>query len=254
MNKQSDYKSDCLTLKGGVSDVTPKFVPIGFGAVVGGVKTTFTAKSQESVYLKSLLCDATTFGVVNDIRIGNQSLNCSDSAIELKTFTEFGQRRPVIGLAVDGNIQMSIDITLDGVGSEAFQGGFTCEAIEKAPTIAQQGNAINKFFGLGSVSVPASGTAQLTAQALRDCMLKDLLIKAHEANAFGLVVTDITIKGRSIFSGQSGDAVGVNALNEYAQSSLVAVNTAIETNERVVVTLANGTAGAIVVSGAFYAE
>jgi hypothetical protein len=43
-------------------------------------------------------------------------------------------------------------------------------------------------------------------------------------------------------------------LNEYAQSSLVAVNTAIETNERVVVTFANNTAGAIVVSGAFYAE
>ena len=253
MNKQTDYKSDCITIKGGVSDVTPKFVPIGYGPIVGGVKTTFTAKSQESVYLRNLICDASTFGVVNDLRIGNQSLNCSDSAIELKTFTEFSQRKPFIGIAVDGNIQMSIDVTLDGAGSEAFQGGFSCEAVEKAPTIAQQGNAINKFFGLGSVSVPASGTAQLTAQALRDCLLKDLLLTAHEANAFGLVVTDITVKGRSIFSGQSGDAIGLNVLSEYTMSSLVSVNTTIETNERVVVTLANGTAGAVVVGGAFYA-
>lgn len=255
MNKKSDYKNECLTLKGGVSDVTPKFVPIGYGTANGNATTTFTAKSQESVYIKSLLCGISSgFGVVKDIRIGNQSLNCSDSGIELKTFSEFSQRRPVIGVAVDGNIQVSLDVFVEGTEDVGFQGGFTCEAIETAPTIAQQGNAINKFFGLGTVSVPSAGTAQLTAQALRDCMLKDLLVRAHSASAFGLVVTDITIKGRSIFSGQSGDGVGINALDEFAQSSLVAVNTMIETNERVVVTIANGTAGAVTVGGAFYAE
>jgi hypothetical protein len=36
-------------------------------------------------------------------------------------------------------------------------------------------------------------------------------------------------------------------------TSLVAVNTTIETNERVVVTLANNSAGPVVVGGAFYA-
>ncbi len=253
MNKQST-KNDCLTIKGGSSDVMPKFVPVGSGAVTGGVKKTFTAKAQESVYLKYFLADASAKGVVNDIRIGNQSLNCSDSAIELLAFSSLSQRRPLIGLAVDGNIQMSIDVTLDGAGSEAFQGGFTCEAIEKAPTIAQQGNAINKFFGLGSVSVPAGGSAQLNAQALRDCFLKDLLVSSHEGTDLGLVITDVTIKGRSIFSGQSGDAVGVNVVNQWAQAGLVAVNTMIETNERVTVTVSNGTAGAVIVAGAFFTE
>lgn len=246
--------NNCLQIKGSTNDVTPKFVPVGYGAVTGSVKTTFTASANQDVYLKYLLAKASTYGVLNDIRIGNQSLNCSDSAIELTAFSEFSQRRPLIGVAVDGNIQLSLDVTLDGAGAETFQGGFTCEAIEKAPTIAQQGSAINKFFGLGSVSVPSAGSAQLSAQALRNCFLKDLLVVGHEASDLGLVITDVTIKGRSIFSGQSGDGVGVNVVNQHAQAGLVAVNTMIETNQRVIVTVANATAGAITVSGAFYAE
>lgn len=250
--KMQNVKNDCLTIKGGASDVTPKFVPVGYGAVTGGTKTTFTAKAQEDVYLKYLIASATGYGVLDDIRIGNQSLNCSDSGIELQTFSEMAKRKPVIGIAVDGNIQMSLDVTLDGAGAESFQGGFSCEAIEKAPAITSQN--LNRFFGLGSVSVPASGSAQLSAQALRDCFLKDLLVSAHADNDFGLIITDITIKGRSIFSGQSGDGVGVNVVNQYATAGFISVNTMIETNQRVVVTVSNTGAAAATVSGAFYAE
>ncbi len=252
MNKQTN--TDCLTLKGGQSDVTPKFVPVGFGAVTGSTRTSFTSKAQESVYLKFFLANATTFGVVNDIRIGNQSLNCSDSAIDISVFSPANKRRPTVGVAVDGNIQMQIDVTLDGAGAEQFQGGFSCEAIERAPTIAEQGNAINKFFGLGSVAVPAGGSAQLNAQALRNCFLKSLLVKVHEPTSFGLVVTDVSIAGRSIFSGQATDGIGANVLEPLTADGLIGINTMIATNERVTVTVANSTGAIVIVGGSLYAE
>ena len=252
MNKQTN--KDCLTIKGTASDVTPKFVPVGYGAVTGSVRTSFTSKAQESVFLKFFLCDATTYGVVNDLRIGNQSLNCSDSAIDISVFSPSNKRRPTVGVAVDGNIQMQIDVTLDGAGAEQFQAGFSCEAIETAPTIAQQGNAINKFFGLGSVSVPPAGTAQLNAQALRDTFLRSLLLKVHDVSSFGIVVTDISISGRSIFSGQADDGIGANVLEPLTSDGLIGINTTIATNERVTVTLANSTGAAVIVGGALYAE
>ena len=66
-------------------------------------------------------------GVVNDLRIGNQSLNCSDSAIDTSLFASNQQRKNVIGVAVNGNIQMSIDVTTDA--GSVLSGAFSCEAI-----------------------------------------------------------------------------------------------------------------------------
>ena len=244
-----DTKTNCYKK----TDVTPKFVPISYGAVTGSVLTSFTAKAQEDVYLKFAMFTASTNGVVRDFKIGNQSLNCSDSSIELQAFNPPSQRRPFVGVAVNGNIQISVDLLLDGAGAEQFQGALSCEAIDKAPTLAEQGQALNRFFGLGSVSVPAAGTAQLNAQALRDCMLKDLVLAAHGAGD-DVVITDITVKGRSLFSGQSGAAISLSALQNDVQGGFITLNLPIETNERVIVTLSNAGASAIVVGGAIYAE
>jgi hypothetical protein len=69
------------------------------------------------------------------------------------------------------------------------------------------------------------------------------------------VVTDITVKGRSVFSGQSGDAISLSALQNDVQGAFVSLNLPIETNERVIVTLQNLNATtAAVVGGAIYAE
>ena len=58
--------------------------------------------------------------------------------------------------------------------------------------------------------------------------------------------------------GQLQDAGNTTTLARYldllSQAGLVAVNTMIETNERVTVTVANGTAGPVVVAGAFFTE
>jgi hypothetical protein len=248
MMKQSD--SNCINVISTGDSVTPKFVPVSYGATSG--KTTFTAKAQEDVYIKHGLFSADQNGVVNDIRIGNQSLNCSDSGIDLAAFTTDTKRRPVIGVAVDGNIQIAIDVTLDTNGN--FEGAFTCEAIDKAPTLAAQSGALNKFFGLGSVSVPLSGTAQLSATALRDCMLRDLLLAAHADSAGGIIVEDITVKGRSLFSGQAADGVSLAALQTSTFAQYVQVNTMIETNQKVIVSLKNTTAAAVTVGGMLYAE
>ena len=101
---------------------------------------------------------------------------------------------------------MSIDVTTDA--NSVLSGAFSCEAIQTAPSISAQCNAINKFFGLGSVAIAAGAAGQLTAQALRNTTLKDLVLSCHNEAATGNIdVTDITIKGRSIFSGQAGDVV-----------------------------------------------
>ena len=240
------------TPKGDSSTVNPKFVPTQFGTVNGTVKT-FTAQAQEPVYLKYFFVSSSATGVVSELKIGNQSLNCSDSAIDLALFDPYTQRKPAIGVAVNGNIQMSFDVKADGDGD--LTAGFTCEAVENAPSINEQANAIDKFFGLGSVSVPAGGTAELSAQALRDCFIRDLVLSSHDdANKNKILVVDITLKGRSIFSGQSGDGVGIDVLGDQTQGFALSILTAIETNERVVVKLANSHTAAIVVGGGAYCE
>jgi hypothetical protein len=239
---------NCIRVKAG-TQVNPKFVPVGSGAT-GASAATFTAQAQEDVFLKYLYLSVGA-GVVNDLKIGNQSLNCSDSDISTALFDPTTQRKPAIGVAVNGNIQMSVEVTTDADGK--FSGAFSCEAIEKAPTMAEQGDAINKFFGLGKVSVPAGGAAQLSAQALRNTTLKDLVLLCHTAaSSADIEVTDISIKGRSIFSGQSSDSVSLDALQTAVQGFAVGINTPIETNERVIVSLKNNNAAAITVSGGLY--
>ncbi len=241
----------CIKLKAG-EQVNPKFVPVSRSATTAATLATSTAKSQEPVFIRFIYLSMGA-GVVNDIKVGNQSLNCSDSDMSFALFQNDTQRKPLVGLAVDGNIQMAIDVTTDA--DSALTGAFTCEAIETAPSISEQGNAINKFFGLGSVAIGAGATGLLTAQALRNCRLKDLVLACHTAAESSKVdVTDITIKGRSIFSGQSGDVISLDALATDTQAFTVSIDTPIQTNETVTVSLKNNHSGSLTVSGGLYSE
>jgi len=241
----------CIELKAG-QQVNPKFVPAGRAATTASTLASITAKSQEPCYLRYLYVQMGV-GVVNDVKVGNQSLNCSDSDISYALFQNDTQRKPLVGLAVDGNIQMAIDVTTDA--DSAVTAAFSCEAIESAPSISEQGDAINKFFGLGSVSIATTATEVLSAQALRNCTLKDLVLACHTAAESSKVdVVDITIKGRSIFSGQSGDVVSLTALASETQGFSVGINTPIQTNETVTVTLKNNHTGTLVISGGLYVE
>ena len=241
----------CIELKAG-QQVNPKFVPAERSATTAATLATITAKSQEPVFLRYAYVQMGV-GVVNDIKVGNQSLNCSDSDISYALFQNDTQRKPLVGLAVDGNIQMAIDVTTDA--DSAVTAAFSCEAIESAPSISEQGDAINKFFGLGSVSIATTATEVLSAQALRNCTLKDLVLACHTAAESSKVdVVDITIKGRSIFSGQSGDVVSLTALASETQGFSVGINTPIQTNETVTVTLKNNHTGTLIVSGGLYVE
>jgi len=243
--------NDCLTLKDGQS-VNPKFVPTGRTVTAAGVSSTINSQSQEDVYLKALFLQVGA-GTVTDLRIGNQSLNCSDAGIDTALFAPNQQRKNVIGVAVNGNIQMSVDVTTDA--NSVLSGAFSCEAIQRAPSISQQCNAINKFFGLGSVALAAGAAGQLTAQALRNTTLKDLVLSCHAEAASGLIdVTDITIKGRSIFSGQAGDVVNLTTLNSTTQAFMIGINIPIETNERVTVSLFNNDGAAQIVGGGLYCD
>lgn len=248
MYKQSN---NCV-VKSAPSTVNPKFVPATFGTTSSN-KLTVTAKSQEPVLIKYLFIQCSATGTVSDLKIGNQSLNCSDSDIDLALFNAGTQRKPMIGVAVDGNIQLTIDVATDADGD--VSAGYTCEAIEAAPSMNEQGNAIDKFFGLGSVSVPAGGSAELSAQALRDALLKSLVLSSHDsANASKVTVADITVKGRSIFSGQAGAGIGIDIFDTTTQDFTLMINTAISTNERVTVKLENSHSAAIVVGGGAYCE
>ncbi len=241
----------CINLKSG-DQVNPKFVPVSRSATTAATLATSTAKAQEPVFLRYVYLSMGA-GVVNDIKVGNQSLNCSDSDMSFALFQSDTQRKPLVGLAVDGNIQMAIDATTDA--DSALTGAFSCEAIETAPSISEQGNAINKFFGLGSASIATTATATLSAQALRNCTLKDLVLACHTASESSKVdVTDITIKGRSIFSGQSGDVVSLDSLATETQAFTVSINTPIQTNETVTVSLKNNHSGTLIVSGGLYCE
>jgi hypothetical protein len=245
-------KQQCNAADGTPSRVTPKFVPIGRIATTAATLASATAQSQEDVYLKYLFLESGA-GLINDLRIGNQSLNVSDSGIDTSLFSSSTQRKPLIGVAVNGNIQMSIDVTTDA--DSALTGAFSCEAIDCAPSISEQGAAINKFFGLGSVSLATGATGQLSAQALRNTTLKDLVLSCHTFEESSKIdVTDITIKGRSIFSGQSGDVVALTSLFSEAQGFAVGINIPIETNERVVVSLKNNHSGTLVVGGGLYCD
>ena len=243
--------------------VNPKFVPTS--GYTGGTAGNITAKTQEPVFLKSLILGSDQDFLVDDIVIGNQSLNCSDSSIAGSLFKPTTQRKPLIGVAVDGNIQNTVSVTLDVAGT--VNGAFSCEAIDNAPSIQAQQLQLNKFFGMGKVPVPAAaagvaGKAQLSAQSLRgNVFLKSLVVQVHggaplQNNTDGLDITisDITIKGRSIFTGQSGDTVGSLTLDTVVQMGCVGINTLIDTNERVIISLENNSGAPVTVSAGFYAQ
>jgi len=250
----------CATGSGSFQNVQPKFVPFQTVSPTALTRTTVTAKAQQPVFLKYILANAKTTGYVNDFRIGNQSLNCSDSDIDFSLLSDFSQRVAVVGVAVDGNIQMSLDVTLDGSGPIPFSAGFSCEKIDKAMPIVSQCqdgySSLNRFFGMGKVTLANDATGQLSAQALRDCRLLDLVLTSHTvaADASNLHVTDITIAGVSIYSGQSGASLSIAQLSQYAQKELVAVNTAIETNQRVIVTIQNKAGIEVTIGGGWFAE
>lgn len=260
MKKQTTTARDCTpSTLDPCNQVNPKFVPISsIAAAAAGVST---AKTQEPAFIKALILASDQDFIVNDITVGNQSLNCSDSAIAGSLFKPLSGRQPLIGVAVDGNVQMSVDMTLDAAGD--VEGLFSCEAIDNAPSIQAQQLQLNKFFGMGKVNIAAGATAQLSAQCLRGgVFLKSLVVQVHGGAPLGnatdgldIVITDITIKGRSIFTGQSGDVVGSVGLETFVQAGLVGINTLIDTNERVIISLKNNAgAGAVDVSAGFYAQ
>lgn len=262
MNRPTQLKaSDCTpSTLDPCHQVNPKFVPVsGIAAAAAG---TITAKTQEPAFLKALILASDQDFMVDDVQIGNQSLNCSDSSIAGSLFKNLSGRQPLIGVAVDGNVQMSVNATLDAAGD--VEGLFSCEAIDAAPSIQAQQNQLNKFFGMGKVALAAGASGQLSAQCLRgNVFLKSLVIQVHGAAPLGnntdgldIVVTDITIKGRSIFTGQAGDNVGSIGLDTFVQAGLVGINTLIDTNERVIISLTNKAAGgaAVTISGGFYCQ
>ena len=108
---------------------------------------------------------------------------------------------------------------------------------------------------MGSVAIAAGAAGQLTAQALRNTTLKDLVLSCHNEAATGNIdVTDITIKGRSIFSGQAGDVVSLATLQSTTQAFMIGINTPIETNERVTISLFNNDAAAQTIGGGLYCD
>jgi len=264
MKMQKSSARDCTPSQlDPCNQVNPKFMPTS--GYTGGAAGNLTAKSQEPIFLKSLILGSDQDFIVDDIVIGNQSLNCSDSSIAGSLFKPSTQRKPLIGIAVDGNIQNTVSVTLDVAGT--VNGGYSCEAVDTAPSIQAQQLQLNKFFGMGKVAVPAAaagvpGKAQLSAQSLRgNVFLKSLVLQVHggaplQNNIDGLDITisDITIKGRSIFTGQSGDTVGSLTLDTFVQADCVGINTLIDTNERVIISLENNSGAIVTVSGGFYAQ
>ena len=139
-----DSQKVCIELKAG-QQVNPKFVPAGRSATTAATPASITAKAQEPVFLRYLYVEMGV-GVVNDVKVGNQSLNCSDSDISFALFQNDTQRKPLVGLAVDGKIQMAIDVTTDG--DSAVTAAFSYEDICRAPAGRRNQQIFRVGFGI----------------------------------------------------------------------------------------------------------
>lgn len=186
-----------------ISTRTSQAYALGAPATPAGVNQTKTFTSQREIMLGRLSLQeagpAIQGGQVTNISVQGASIMCSDSNASVACFSPFavdaGQN--FIGVPVPAQGVLLVQATLDNAGSTLLGTCYTdpWDQSTPMPSPSQLGiSATNYVFGMGrNLAVPAGAQTVLTAVALRDTIVGELVLSARDSGAFFNVDVGCTV-------------------------------------------------------------
>jgi hypothetical protein len=181
---------------------------LGFSQITGASSGTLVASPEDNVILQDLFVVSNSSGLVDDIRISGQSVNCSNKGIELLAFSPKSRRNNYFGIELQSEREVAIDLTLDTAGNASA--GWAVNQIGAVKSINSQIHLFDKLFGLDKTTAVKNTSTVITAEAVRAVTLRELVLWNHTDTVStdkDLFVTSIKVSGKEMLTGKSGFAI-----------------------------------------------
>ena len=246
----------------------------GLGAGIGG-PLTLTGTSQIPCLLEDLIVSSDTgdFGEVSGITVAGQQILASNANFPVAGLNAAAQTEGYrsISLTVSQNQQVTVDISHTQAAALAgnYQFAIATTPIDESQVVptSASGSALSYLFGLGSVTIGAGLVANLTATALRPCILGRMVAVQMGAigaggNLQGVILDSLLINNIQMLTGPPAQAPGAAVVGgsvpaEWLSPLCTDVSGLqcaypVELNSTVTAAFRNTTAGPITISAGFF--
>lgn len=234
---------------------------LGLGARKSGAAThTMEGEAQVPVLLEDLIFHSDQEGLIDDLRVGGQSLMCSDKGVGWRAFHTQSQLEGArsIGLPIRQKTTVTLSCTmaaaaiaLAGVGVRPIPPEEARDANDPAVS-----DRLNYIFGLGSTSCAPGVETVITAVARRSCKLGPIVLYPRVAAGYlDLAIRDVSYNNSPLGAGRvKGATIDELPIGffDYLRTDLDGrmLDLDVEFNGALTITVFNANAGAIIVDGA----
>ena len=178
---------------------------LGLPRTAAAATGTLTGTLQNPSLLQDLHLNADQLGLVDAIRVANQSVMCSDAGMDLGAFALDAQVEGHRGLGIPLNSQQEVTIDYTLVAAGAIAGGIGIDPLGAGPItpVNDLGPLLNYCAGLGSVDAALTADTDLSATMRRRCVL-GLLGFSWEQNVEDLTIRSISVNNIELLAGPNG--------------------------------------------------
>ena len=235
--------------------------------IAAGAQGTITGTTQVPVMLEDLILEggAASGGLITSMRVAGQEIFASNQAVPVAALNAECQSEGFrsISLTLDQQQTFALDINNTSAANGTFQFSVATSPItqEQVVPTSQSGDALNYIFGFGeSLAIGAGATVNLTATALRPCVLGRLVVTADGApgsggNLAGVEIASILVNNIELLSGAAGAGGNVPAsafgpLSTDVNGAQLAYP--VELNSQVTIQITNNSAAPIGIGAAAF--
>jgi len=230
---------------------------------------TQTAEAQRPCLLQTFTVSAQLAGVqcegtITEITIAGQSGMVSDQSCCIEAFapTSYNASARSLGISVDNNMKVVVQGTILNTGGNVS----LAIALDPIPesavkTRAQQAQAYNFVFGLGTTNILAGATGSLKARSNRAVTLGELTLQnltaagAAFVNNDDIILTSCLVGGLEMLNGVTGtQEISLDAFIAQASDPLLSFSYPINPQTEVELKFTNVGANPCDIGGAIFCE
>ena len=230
---------------------------------------TQTAEAQRSCLLQTFTVSAQNAGVqcegvITEITVAGQSCMVSDQSCAIGAFspTAYNASARSLGISVDNNMKVTVQGELINTGGNVS----LAIALDPIPTAAvktraEQAQAYNFVFGLGTVNIAAGATGSLKARSNRAVTLGELTLQNLTAaggafvNNDDIIITSILVGGLQMLNGSTADQeISLDAFIAQASDPMLSFSYPINPQTEVEIKFNNVGANPCDIGGAIFCE
>lgn len=184
--------------------------------------TNLAATAQRPLLLQSISASSSVPGGTIDptgLRVSGLSLNCGTGAIPIPCLTPqsggASASTKVIGIAMNQNSTVQVSGVQSGAGTFGYAIGALPIDSDQVPSLEEQGDFYNFVVGAGETAIAAGANGVLTTTVLRGCWLGEVVCARQDGGAnidSDFVLTNLTVNGLSMLSGDAGQQIGLDFL------------------------------------------